>query len=84
MSGPRGLSPPLAIGAYARASSSGVTSNAPRAIAGTGAMRASNPNARAVSITAGSPTVSAIRIVAPFSDCSSAKRMKPRRSLQAR
>src|SRR5207253_11508669 len=69
-----GRTPPFARGRYARASSSGVTSNAPSAIAGTGASCPWMPRARAISITVGSPTVWAMRTVAELSDCSSACR----------
>src|SRR5215470_17824071 len=74
--------PPLAKGRYARAKSSGVTSKAPKAAAGTDAIDARSPSAFAVDTTAGRPTVRAIRTVAAFSEPSRARRTVTRPSFR--
>ena len=71
---PPGAIPPFASGRYARARSSGVVSNTPRASAGTGLRSPSTPRLRAVPTTVFSPTAWASRTVAVLSEPSSARR----------
>ncbi len=66
--------PSVAIGVKAAAISSGVTSNVPRAIDGTGSSGLSRPQRRAVRTTSRRPISWAARIVGTLSDIASAWR----------